>query len=30
MMMNWEIETPLEYLGFAYFVFKEWISSYFQ
>ncbi len=30
MMLEWEIDTPFDYMGFAFFVFKECIKSYFQ
>ena len=30
MTLDWEIDAPLDYLGFAFFVFKDTIKSYFQ
>jgi hypothetical protein len=30
MMVDWEIDHPLDYLGFAFFVFRDFIKSYFQ
>ncbi len=29
-MMDWEIDIPLDYLSFAFFVFKDFILSYFK
>lgn len=29
-MMDWEMDHPLDYLSFAFFVFKDFILSYFQ
>ena len=29
-MLDSEFETPLEYLSFAFYVFKDFIMSYFH
>ncbi|PRX75374.1 hypothetical protein B0G93_11418 [Bacillus sp. V-88] len=29
-MLEWEIDTPFGYMGFAFIVFKECIKSYFH
>jgi hypothetical protein len=29
-MLEWEIDTPFGYMGFGFYVFKEFIKSYFQ